>query len=238
MITVRVALLLSLILVLSACTQQRPPLPVPTPAQQAASPAAPTVPTLPSDPNDFRSFVKQISDAIPALNVQFFTSNTTFTQIKCSQPPGPPSLPLACASTPSSSTNAILTGVLQSDGFYMDRAEYQTFIETFLVFLQAEVDNYGPMSPKVFATATLKPQFRTSTQGTATMVALASCGGCITPGHPTKGAMPPQGRLTLIFESAYDGKQWRIIGLKIGGPNYLDPASQESKELFESWQKW
>lgn len=220
------------------------------------------------DPNDFRSFGQRLANAIESQDAQFFLDSVTFADLSCinefTAPPACSSLldprcdkdgpgfdpdfqstaSLEDCYPPGAAVEGIVVGVWQSEGFGLDAAAYEEFIREFLTtFDSAASDDYGGSQPRLYAYAMYRPEFQRPDAAEA-VDAIATR---IISSSPEPG-FPPPGRSVLSFEARFDGEQWRITAMRIGGDpvtvaQHLDPSSPQAEAdgavpLFQFWGPW
>ena len=213
-----------------------------SPSLSSTVPPAETVaPAIGSytDRFDFRSFGAQLDDALRAADVQFFLDTVSFEELTCTEG-GFPDAPAACAGQPLGSTvPGIPVDVFTSEGFGLDAASYERFMEEFLNNIDSGAsDAYGDGKPRLYAYAVFNAEFQqpSAAQETVEAIAIRIAGP-----RPVQSQIPgsPLQRQAVLFSSSFDGQRWAITHLATGPTSYfIDPTDPNAKNLFQFWQRW
>ena len=234
----------------------------PTPTETVTAASSPVATIPPADMESFRAFAVQLDEAIVATDVQFFVDNVMFEDVSCEVRgiPGPPEScdafldprclkeapaydPEFAKTCPIYQTGATAQGILgcliQSECGYLDPAGYEQSIREFLTNFDAGAsDAYGDGEPRLYAYAIFRPEFQIASTALEEVQAIATS---IVSGAGT-------GRGVRVFSVGFDGQDWSIIRLTVGGDpitvaQFLEPTGPTAVEagvddFFQFWERW
>jgi len=191
-----------------------------------------------------REFAQRLDQALRTQDIQFFLDNVKFVPTRCDVPFGWPAgcvdpIPVAEGEKPRGVfvgdrlVDMVLVTVWQSEGFGMDRVEFEPFIRQFVLSSEPTArDQYGDGLPKLYAVSRVRDEYRETGQD-FDLIATSIAGPRL--GFSYLGSEEGQ-RSMLSFGVEFDGSRW-WIGHLTQGP-FLDGDSADARQMLESWQRW